>query len=570
MSRFHCRLHPSCPDPMTALSQNPCARPPGPVAVESRRLRRNETCRRPPTSRTAFSRQGRPAAPPAAKPPFAATVLVAGGSLGPAFDLWPSHMEGGQVWGLLATIAVALGLLATRAALRQRRAAEARATKAEQQLQWARAESALNRRRARELAVMAKSAKALRNEFLSNISHEVRTPMNAIMGMTELALETELSPRQRRYLQQVRDAADNLLGLLNDLLDLSKLHARQLRLHPVPFHPFGCIEDLAAKFARIAREKGLELHLDISQDLPMSILGDPGQLKQATGALLSNAVKFTDEGRVDLRVTCEPAGPRKVRLQVAVSDTGVGIPPEQQALIFEAFRQVDGSETRRYGGCGIGLTLAAQLVSLMNGQLRLESQPGRGSTFHFTAEFEIASPAEPLAALCGPDLLREQPVLVLSPCRDMREALEILLAAVEMNPLPIEDAATALDALRQACRKGHRVPLVVIDGSVSEEATARLVTQLAQEPEFGQPRVIITVSAGKRGDAEMSRRLGIAGYLTRPFTKAELAEAIALVLAPAPEDGANQRPLVTIHLVRDRHRAARGTAQPAAQGTGDA
>jgi two-component system, sensor histidine kinase and response regulator len=457
---------------------------------------------------------------------------------------------------LLAVAAVAVSWMARRYRRAARRIAEMN-----DRIERIGSDLAQTRRRARELAIMAKSAKALRNEFLSNISHEVRTPMNAIMGMTELALETDLTDRQRRYLDRVHDSADALLGLLNDLLDLSKFHVRRLWLHPVAFNLSGCIENLVSRFDHMAHEKDVALRCDMATDMPENVMGDPGRLRQAVGALVSNALKFTEEGQVTVSARTESVRENVVQLNVTVSDTGIGISDDQQQLIFEAFKQADGSETREYGGCGIGLTLASQLASLMKGRLWIESQLGQGSTFHFTAEFPIAESAKSVLTMDDAQRLHDQPVLVVSQCSDTRDALGLVLAGMEMNFLPVDDTATALAVIEQACQRNRPAPLVLIDGDVTQKATVDLTKRLTGDNKLGKPHIMVVVAAGRRGDAALCQELGIEGYLTRPITKTELADAIAMVLAPPAADEVG-KPLVTLHVVREHRRSARRLPQP--------
>ena len=287
---------------------------------------------------------------------------------------------------LAACAAVGLCLVARRA----RKQVEA----ARCEVETARRNLVRARKRSRDLALMARSARILRDEFVANIGHEVRTPMNVILGMTDLVREGNLPPRQKHYLDRVHESGTALLGLLNDLLDFSKMQSRRLRLTAVNFRPRDCIGETVGKFASRAAAKGLALDLRVDPDVPDVLTGDAARLCQIIGALLANAIKFTEQGRVYVLIDVRlPPADSRIALDVAVADTGIGIPSHQRQMIFEAFRQGDGSATRRYGGCGLGLAIASQLARLMDGQLSVESEPGRGSTFHLTVPFALSESA---------------------------------------------------------------------------------------------------------------------------------------------------------------------------------
>jgi len=238
---------------------------------------------------------------------------------------------------------------------------------------------------------MAEAANVAKSSFLANISHELRTPMNGIIGMTELALDTDLSSEQRDLLDTARNSALSLLQVVNDVLDFSKIEAHSVGLENFHFDPRKLVADAAKPFVSQAREKGLDLTYEVAQRVPGQMTGDPSRLRQILINLLGNAVKFTEAGGVQLRVGVESIGEREVRLHFAVKDTGIGIPMEKQEVIFGAFSQADESMTRRYGGTGLGLTISARLVQLMQGNIWVESEPGKGSTFHFTACFGLGA-----------------------------------------------------------------------------------------------------------------------------------------------------------------------------------
>jgi len=250
--------------------------------------------------------------------------------------------------------------------------------------------SVMDRRLLESAKKLAEAANEAKSSFLANISHELRTPMNGVIGMTELALETSLSEEQRDLLSTARNSALSLLEMLNDVLDFSKIEARKLDLEQIPFDVRKVVSETAKVFAVQARQKGLLFTCEIGPQVPEEVSGDPGRLRQVLINLLGNAVKFTHAGGIEVRVSVESTGPGEVHLRFVVIDSGIGIPSDKQAVIFQPFSQADGSMTRKYGGTGLGLTISARLVELMRGRIWVTSDPGKGSAFNFTANFGVA------------------------------------------------------------------------------------------------------------------------------------------------------------------------------------
>jgi len=374
------------------------------------------------------------------------------------------------------------------------------------------------------------SALTAKSEFLANISHELRTPMNGIIGMADLALDTDLNPEQLEYVKGIKSSSESMMTLINDILDFTKVEAKKVELETTAFNLQDYVFDMLASLALQAHKKKLELACDIPASIDYKVIGDPGRLGQILSNLVGNAIKFTKEGEIIVSIEEESKTEDRIDFLFTVADTGIGISESKQQIIFDVFAQVDGSMTRKYGGSGLGLAICSQLVDLMGGRIWVESKEGAGSKFFVTLSFGLDRAGPEKTETPGYTDMRELPVLVVDDNLSTRDILEEMLENWNFKVKTSPSAGDAISLFDRAKSEGTPFAFTLFDAYLPGQDSFILLDYIKHAPELAKTMIVMVGSRGSRGDASPWLKTGVPVYLSKPIKISELSEAMSKIL----------------------------------------
>ncbi|MCP4297743.1 MAG: response regulator, partial [Proteobacteria bacterium] len=405
-----------------------------------------------------------------------------------------------------------------------------------------------------EAKLMAERASQFKSEFLANMSHEIRTPLNGIIGMVEIAMDTYHDDAQRNIFNTINNEATSLLSIISDILDISKIEAGKLEIEAIPFNLRTMVEDIAKGFALRAEKKGIELISFLSSDMPSLLIGDPGRIRQILVNLIGNALKFTQEGEVLIKVEMTEDLGDRVKIFFSINDTGIAISKEKLGTIFESFTQADGSTTRKFGGTGLGTSISKQLVELMGGEIGVESVESKGSTFWFTITLEKQKEIQPDFSIEKVNLKGIR-VLVVDDNPTNLTILNEYLQSWQCLPVLTAGGKQAMEVLIESHSSNETFDLILINKNMPEMDAFGLACEIRGRKDFSNVPIVVLTSLGQIGEGKTCKEIGIQGYLTKPIRRDELEKTVRSVLGHTKvRGGSSTNPdLITRHTLAERY-----------------